>query len=218
VSAILSYSVVRLDTYRTYGEPDRRSWYDRKGRGVEEQISEVLLGFYELALSIKERREKDERAAREREEQERRRKDREAIRDANQKLTAQLEADAGAWHRARYLRRYIHPARKMLGAQSLAADFRGKTIDYLDWAERYVDHIDPLTAVLRTGEFEENPTYHFQSDVDRMKKSFARLLGADWSKAFKLGNNYTPKPKPNGYWYQEKSVFEVGPAAEGDET
>ena len=80
--------IVRLDTYRTYGEPDRRSWYDRKGRRVEEQIPEVLLGFYELALSIKERREKDERAAREREEQERRRKECEAIRDANQKLIA----------------------------------------------------------------------------------------------------------------------------------
>ena len=56
--------LVRLDTYRTWGEPDRRSWYDRKGKRVEDQIPDLLLGFYELALSIKERREKDEREAR----------------------------------------------------------------------------------------------------------------------------------------------------------
>jgi hypothetical protein len=93
--------IVRLDTYRAWGGPDRRSWYDRKGRRVEDQIPEVLLGFYELALSIREGREKDEREARAREEQERRRKEWEAIREANHQLIAQLERDAGAWHRAR---------------------------------------------------------------------------------------------------------------------
>jgi hypothetical protein len=31
--------LVRLDTYHTYGGPDRRSWYDRKGKRVEEQDS-----------------------------------------------------------------------------------------------------------------------------------------------------------------------------------
>ena len=93
--------IVRLDTYRAWGGPDRRSWYDRKGRRVEDQIPEVLLGFYELALSIREGRVKDEREARAREEQERRRKEWEAIREANHQLIAQLERDTGAWHRAR---------------------------------------------------------------------------------------------------------------------
>ena len=211
--------VVRLDTYRKYGAPDRRSWYDRPGRRVEEQMPEILLGIHELALSIKERREKDERAARQRAELARRHQEEEAIRDANQKLITQLEADTGAWYRARYLRRYIRAARRTLGADSLPADFRGQAIDYLDWAERYVDQLDPLQMSLRSGEFEERATYHFQNDLDRMKKTFGRLLGADWSKAFKLGNDYSPKPKSDGSWpYREKSVFEVGPAnGEGDD-
>jgi hypothetical protein len=210
--------LVRLDTYRTYGEPDRRSWYDRKGKLVEEQIPEVLLGFYELALSIKERREKDEREACEREEHERRRKELEAIRDANQKLITQLEADAGAWHRARYLRRYIKAARSALAEQALPARFRDDTVDYLDWAEHYVNELDPLARVIRSGEFEESSTYHFQNDLDRMKKAFGRLLGAEWSKAFKLGHDYARDPNSGRHRsYGEKSIFEVGSAEEADD-
>jgi hypothetical protein len=207
--------VVRLDTYRTWGGPDRRSWYHRKGRRVEDQIPEVLLGFYELALSIRERREKDEREAREREEQERRRQEREALRTANQGLIAQFERDAGAWHRARYLRTYVRAARRALGARALTAAFRDKTINYLDWAERYIDQLDPLNRADRTGEFEEGSSYQFQNDLDRMKKAFGRLLGGDWPDAWKISEDYTPKPR-TGY-YGKRSVFEVGSVDEADD-
>jgi hypothetical protein len=204
--------VVRLDTYVSYGGPDRRSWYDRKGVRVEDQIKDILLGFYELALSIKERRAKDERERRERQEQERRRKEWEAIQDANQKLIKQLETDAGAWHRARYLRRYIQAARRHLDGQSLRAKFREEVIDFLDWAERYVNQLDPLHSDMRTGEFEKSTTYHFQNDLDRMKEAFGRLLGAGWTGAWKISQDYTPKPKSERHWYYgERSVFAVEP-------
>ncbi len=200
--------VVRLDTYRTWGEPDRRSWYDRKGKRVEDQIPELLLGFYELALSIKERREKDEREAREREEQERRRKEWVSIQDANEKLIAQLERDVGAWHRARYIRRYLQAARQKLGDRVLPARFRDETVSFLDWADGYVNQLDPLHPAERTGEFEESSSYHFQNDLDRMKKAFGRLLGGCWPGAWKVSQDYSPKPR-KGYYYGEKSVFEL---------
>jgi len=73
--------VVRPRQYRNLRNPDRRSWYDRKGTRVEEQIKTSLLGLYQLALSNKERRANDEREAREREEAERRRKEWEAIQE-----------------------------------------------------------------------------------------------------------------------------------------
>src|SRR6266478_244684 len=104
--------VVRLDAHRAYGGPERRSWYDRKGSRVEDKIRDILLGFYELALSTRARREKVEREMREREEQERIQKECEARQEANEKLIKQLETDAGAWHRARYLRRYVLAARR----------------------------------------------------------------------------------------------------------
>jgi hypothetical protein len=207
--------VVRFDTYRTWGTPDRRSWYDRKGRRVEDQISEVLLGFYELALSIKERRAKDEQEAREREERERRQAEWEARQEANQKLISQLERDAGAWHRARYLRRYVQAARQHLAGQSLRVKFQEEAIDFLDWAQTYLNQLDPLHPASRTGEFEET-SHYYQNDLDRMKKAFGRLLGTDWPKAWKSGHNYTPPPKSERSWsYREKSVFEVDP---GDST
>jgi len=208
--------VVRLDTYRTWGEPDRRSWYDRKGKRVEDQIPEVLMGFYELALSIKERRERDERQAREREEQARRQQEWEAIQKGNQKLIAQLERDAGAWHRARYLSRYVRAARRALGDRALAASFRGESLNYLDWAERYMDQLDPLNGADRTGEFEESSGHHYRSDLEDMKKAFGRLLGSDWPNAWKISEDYTPQPK-TGWSYTEKSVFEVGSAADKED-
>ncbi|MDB6087900.1 MAG: hypothetical protein JWN85_684 [Gammaproteobacteria bacterium] len=45
---------------------------------------------------------------------------------------------------------------------------------------RYVDELDPLQVTLRTGEFEESSTYHFQNDLDRMKKALERL---SWARA-----------------------------------
>lgn len=209
--------LVMLDPGRLYGERGRRTWFDRRGKRVEDQILEILCGFHEIALAIKARRIKAERAAREREEQERQRKEREAIQEANQKLIQQLEIDAGAWHRARYLRRYIREARRTLGSQVLQARFRDATVDFLEWAEAYVDQLDPLRAARRTGEFDETSTYRYHTDLDRMKSAFGRLLGTEWPDAFKVGKDYAQKPRSGSYWYtRDKSVFDVGTQESGD--
>jgi hypothetical protein len=201
---------VRLDTYRTYGEPDRRTWYDRKGHRVEDQLRDILQGFCELSLSIKARRAEDERKERERQEEERRRQEREARQEANAKLIKQLETDAGAWHRARYLRRYIQAARKRLGEHPLRAAFLNETINFLDWAEQYVNQLDPLHALPRSDEFERDRVGYHHVEIEQLKKSFARLLGSDWENAWKLGKDYSPPPKSERHWYcGEKSVFEV---------
>lgn len=210
--------MVILDPERSYREPARRSWFDRKGKRVEDQIPEILRGFHETALAIKVRRAMAERAAREREEQERQRKEREAIQEANQKLIKQLETDAGAWHRARYLRRYIREARRALESQTLQARFRDKKVDFLEWADAYVDQLDPLRAARRTGEFDESSTYRYHTDLDRMKNAFGRLLGTEWPDAFKVGKDYAQKPRSESYWYAgDRSVFDVS-AQEPEDT
>src|SRR6185295_12483899 len=56
--------VVRLDTYGSWRGPTRQSWYDRGNTKVEEHLADILLGFYELAESIKARRADDERRER----------------------------------------------------------------------------------------------------------------------------------------------------------
>lgn len=147
--------IVRLDGYRGYGEPTRKTWYDRKGRPVEVQLQDVLSAFYELALDIKAKRAEAERRAREAAEEERRRQVLEKRQEANAKLIEQLERDAGAWHRARFLRRYVRAARKALSAPRLSPAVEtdqlatpsirvrlGKEIvDYLTWAEESISSI-----------------------------------------------------------------------------
>ncbi len=204
--------VVRLDTYQTYGEPDKHTWYDRKGSRVEDQVKDILLGFYELSQSVKVRRAEDERKERERQEAERRQKEKEARQEANAKLIKQLETDAGAWHRARYLRRYVHAARNRLGEQSLPATFREEVVDFLDWAEQYVNQLDPLHALARCDDFRKSGSYPYQTDIDRIKEGFARLLGGEWPRAWKVGHDYSPPEKSPDDWrysYREKSVFEL---------
>jgi hypothetical protein len=204
--------VVRLDGEYRYGGPHRLSWYDHKSKRVEEQIKDILLGFYELACLIKERRAKDEQEALERAEAERVREERVARQEANAKLIKQLETDAGAWHRARYLRRYIRAAQQRLDNMPISARYLNTTLDYLKWAERYVDQLDPLSPAPRLEDF-ERPSNEYGSDDEKWKKGVARLLGAPWKEAWKYGMNYTvPPPKdPHDYWYssREKAIFET---------
>ena len=203
--------VIQLDPYPTYRSPGRRTWYDHRGKLVETQIADILRGFYQLALSIRARRAKAEAAARTREEQARRQAEAEARREAHQKLIAQLERDAGAWHRARYLRRYLHAAQRALGSQRLPAAFQEARGDFLTWAQQYLDQLDPLTPEARTGEFAADAPVYYRSDLDRLKDSFARLCGADWARSFKAGTDYPPKPAQDEYGRPE-CVFEVAPS------
>jgi hypothetical protein len=203
--------VVRLDGDYRYRGPQRHSWYDRKGKPVEDQIKDILLGFYELALLEKDRRAKAEQEAREGAEAKRLEEERSARQEANAKLIKQLETDAGAWHRARYLRRYVRAVRRQVGSSAIEACYLNTTLDYLAWAERYLDQLDPLSRAPRLQDF-ERPTNEYGSDDDKWKKGVARLLGAPWKDAWKIGKDYTPPPKdPNDYWYstRERSVFEV---------
>ena len=91
------------------------------------------------------------------------------------------------------------------------------TIDFLIWAEIYVDQLDPLTARPRAGEFQRNGLNHYMTDIERIKATFARLLGGEWPQAWKLGADYAPDTTDR-YSYREKSVFEVERSsdAEGD--
>ncbi|MGH8251918.1 MAG: hypothetical protein ACREVI_14705 [Steroidobacteraceae bacterium] len=206
--------VVRQDTYPKYGTPSRVTWYDRGGARVDDQLPAILGGFYELALSIKTRRADHEREKRERGEAERRRKELEARQETNAALVRQLETDAGAWHRARYLRRYTAAARRALDMGTIPVRFQKRQINYLAWAERYVDQLDPLKSVPRSTEFAKR-TGHYMNDLERMKDAFGRLLGSEWAHAWKLGADYSHDSESR--YYYERSVFEVESADEADE-
>lgn len=94
----------------------------------------------------------------------------------------------------------------------------GTTLDYLAWAQAYVDQLDPLTSAVRHEDYEK-PANEYGNDDEKWKKGLARLVGAPWKDAWKVGQECMPPPRrPNDYWYstREKSVFEVGAAPESE--
>jgi len=144
------------------------------------------------------------------------REERLARQEANSKLIKQLETDSGAWHRARYLRRYLRAARRRLGGEALSVRYLDSLIDYLAWADRYVEQLDPLSDVPRVEDF-ERPSNDYGSDDDKWKRGLARLVGSLWKDAWKVGKDYAVPAKPDNHWSHEKSAFELSSDEESDD-
>ena len=100
---------------------------------------------------------------------------------------AELERQAGAWARARMLRRYLRAARRALApSQTIEVTIGGTTVDFLDWAERYVDQMDPLARAPRIPDQQPDDSNYFRADEESFKASIHRLLGQDWAESLKL--------------------------------
>jgi hypothetical protein len=110
--------------------------------------------------------------------------------------------------------------RRRIDGSPIEAGYLNTALDYLAWAERYVEQLDPLSSFPRIEDF-ERPTNEYGNDDEKWKKGVARLLGAPWKDAWKIGKDYVaPRRKdPDDYWssYRDKSVFEAGSAATNDE-
>ena len=90
-----------------------------------------------------------------------------------------------------------------MGAETIHARLGDQVIDYLNWAETYVDQLDPLASRTRSVEFTSGAG-SYMSDLDRIKAAYGRLIGGQWEEAWKV-----PDPKGNRHYYYSKSVFEV---------
>jgi hypothetical protein len=169
---------------------DGKSWYDHGGRTVESLIPHILANFRAVAARMKDVDEQKAREAREREEQERRRQDIAARREANQALIHELERQAGAWARAQYLRRYLRAARRSLGDRTFTVDRLGQPVNFIRWAEHYVNQLDPLQTEPRDPDLMHetpHPNYYGNpADRDRFEKELVRLAGHTWERALKL--------------------------------
>jgi len=179
---------VRIDTKHSWS-PRRKSWYDHRKKLVETKIPAILVAFYERAQAIKAEHAEDERRRQQWEEEERQRQDRQERRAAQAKLIADLERQAGAWHRARFLRRYIHAARRTLGVSRVQVPFRDQSIDFLDWATGYVDQLDPLSASPYNPDQGPEPTDYPRMNEEAFRNLFLRVTGFDGRIARKLGND-----------------------------
>ena len=160
----------------------------------------MLLALLEEALSIKNERERQRLAEIERRRREKLEWEQSARRTANATLIHELEAQAGAWLRARFLRSYVRALRRTVereGLQGLVAKRQEETVDFLAWAQHYVDQLDPLCTTPHDADFEtERPGYYMSADK-QVHETLDRLLGNHWSEAFKIGRYPRDEPPPS---------------------
>ena len=112
-------------------------------------------------------------------------------RTANATLIHELEAQAGAWLRARFLRSYLRALRRALdrdGTKGLVAKRQEETVDFLAWAQHYVDQLDPLCATLHDPDLETEHSGFYSSRDKNVNETLDRLFGNRWSEAFKVGH------------------------------
>lgn len=152
----------------------------------------MLADCFERAQEIKIRRAECERQAREREEQKRLEQEQEERRAAHAKLIRELERQAGAWARARLLRRYLQAARRALKGGRMLVPFRNDRIDFLEWAEGYITQLDPLSATPANPDHQGEKSPCYRSDEELLKKSLLRFFNLDGHLPSKVLATLTP--------------------------
>jgi hypothetical protein len=184
---------LRIHVMRPNVSYTQRTWKDSARSRLEEQIRSVLTGLLDEAIRVKADRERDRLAEIERRRQDELRWQLAQRRDANAKLIRELEAQAGAWFRARLLRSYLRAQHRALGETKLQATRQGVAIDFLEWAQHYVDQLDPLSRRPHDTDMKEDRS-SYGSGPEKLQQTLARLLGRDWQEAWKMGKTALRMP------------------------
>ena len=166
---------------------------------AQDQASKILHGLLDRALELKRDREEQrlrDIAQREHERQEALVRQRRA---SHAKLIHELECEAGAWHRAQFLRRYLRAARRTLGTDAYLVKVDDREVDFLAWAEHYVNQLDPLHPEARDPDFAHERTFQYGADDKRLQEELQRLSGHAWERAQKM----IAHPKNNGSAHHE---------------
>lgn len=138
-----------------YGSGLQSSWADTRHQRLEGRLADVIVGMRALAQWRKgDRRKTQEREARFQEVVRTRQELRGRV-EAEKRAVAELEQDAERWRRAEAIRAYVAAART-------AADPKDEQRpEWLDWALRQADRLDPLSesppSILDTPETEMQP-------------------------------------------------------------
>jgi hypothetical protein len=175
----LRLHLIEPDSTYTYG-----TWKDGKRRGVEDQIISIMRGLFTRSQDKKRwrnERELKERQQRKEEELERERSKR---RERQRELIEKLELQAGAWMRARMLRAYIRVARKSLGQHAIFASVDTERVNFFEWAQCYVDQLDPLHPCPRNDDLTEPSRYC--TDTGKFSEEMSRISGHDGQQSWKL--------------------------------
>ncbi|QDG52082.1 hypothetical protein FIV42_15420 [Persicimonas caeni] len=133
---------------RIYHRDIRRTWSDAKKQRVEDCLNDFISSVIKTAAALRERRKEQEEAARQREiekareaEEEKARQARERELEEERRRLTELEAEADAWHRAQRIRAYVGA----VIAEKGTGEDGSELSDWIAWAKRKADELDPLS-------------------------------------------------------------------------
>ena len=165
---------------------DGKSWFETANRRIESLIPKILADFLAVAARMQEVDEQREREELERERQQALREALAARRATNQTLIHELERQAGAWSRARLLRRYLRAARRATAPNGFFLESGEQPIDFLAWAEHYVNQLDPLHPEPHDPDLKyDRSGYSYGEDEKRPMQELRRLTGHSWESTTK---------------------------------
>ena len=176
---------LRLHLMHADADHTFRTWKDTPKRPLEQQLHAILRGFLDEALQIKTRREERRRSEEEHRRQEAIRYRQSQRRAANTKLVHELETQSGAWYRARILRTYLRALRRATGAHRPPTSLGGMSVDFLSWAEHYVDQLDPLSPTPHDEDLKDESIRQY-NEGDAVAQTIGRLLGRYWQSSTKF--------------------------------
>jgi hypothetical protein len=135
--------ILSLEVWNYYSGGPQKVWRDRNSSKLEEQLPKCIAGMMRIALN--ERAERDKQEKKERARQKRIDEVRAVLGqiESEEKKIKTLEREAIEWQRAERVREYITAVREQADRKT-DADGRAKASEWIEWAERQADRIDPL--------------------------------------------------------------------------
>lgn len=129
-----------------WGQGLRKTWSDGKTAKLETFLNDFIIGLIKVAEVVKAERLKREQEERARLEAERRRRDEERKRQEELARRESLIKEAASWTQGQQVRAYIAALKEKVIAQHGAIQAGSQVDQWLTWANRQADRLDPLGA------------------------------------------------------------------------
>lgn len=131
--------------------PGQKKWVEDKGE-LERMLPAILERAYESAYDLKETRRKRKRRARKRKKKRKAREEKKKRREEEKRRRKALVETASQWSKSQDLRDYIEEVRRRVDEEPLTEEKREKVEEWIAWARRHADRINPLSDGLPTRE------------------------------------------------------------------
>lgn len=135
----------------------RKTWNDGKRKRLEDQLDEIVAGFFVVAEGMKQARLRWEEQQRRWQEEERRRRELERLRQAEEARCQRLEESAKRWAEANRLRDFVAACEAKLRSSGVAMDDGCPEARWLAWARKHAERLDPLGGDYLVGAIHELP-------------------------------------------------------------